>query len=47
MIRSVVAALLLWLPLPAVADALQLTGEAVQGGLLQGRVPSGSTVLID
>ncbi len=47
MIRSVVAALLLWLPLPAVADALQLTGEAVQGGLMQGRVPSGSTVLID
>ena len=47
MIRAVVAALLLLLPLPAVADALQLTGKAVQGGLMQGRVPSGSTVLID
>ncbi len=42
-----VAALLLWLPIPAVADALQLTGDAVQGGLLQGQAPPGSTVLVD
>ena len=33
--------------LPVLADRLQLPGESVQGGMLQGRVPPGSRVEVD